>query len=402
MAQCPFRFLHAADLHLEQPLHGIADIPEQLREVLLDAPYRAAQRMFDAALAGSIDFLVLSGDVVEPEQAGPRAPVFLVQQFERLHERGISVYWAGGKVDAPEVWPAAVRLPETVHVFPSGSPQDTTHFRDGVALARLSGASRVRGKPLRPADFLPDPAGLFSIAVAHGTAEAETLKARAIDYWALGGSHARGTLYGALRVAHYPGTPQGCAPEQVGAHGATLVEVNAQKQARLSPLSCDAVRWLLERVAVDEATTRQDLEARLHGRMQTLREANPAVSLMVSWIVAGNGPLVGQIRRTRLAVDLLEGLRSVHAGTTPLAWSVSLAAEAAGVLPSAWYEQDSILGDYLRLLREYQADPDRAIAMEPYLPPGGLEGDWSAAALRRDAVPRQRVLREAAALVPTY
>ena len=73
MAGLPFTFLHTSDLHLEQPLHGVAEVPDHLCELFLDAPYRAAQSIFDAAIEHRVDFVVLAGDVADWHRAGPRA-----------------------------------------------------------------------------------------------------------------------------------------------------------------------------------------------------------------------------------------------------------------------------------------------------------------------------------------
>src|SRR5262245_16172482 len=102
MAQPPLRFVHAGDLHLERPLSGVAEVPPHLREAFLEAPYLAAQQIFETALTEGADALLLSGDVVHLDRAGPRAIVFLLEQFQRLANHGIPVYWAGGQVDAPD------------------------------------------------------------------------------------------------------------------------------------------------------------------------------------------------------------------------------------------------------------------------------------------------------------
>ena len=59
-------FVHASDLHLEQSLYGIAEIPPAMRKILIDAPYTAAKRVFDAAVDQHADFLLLTGDVLDP------------------------------------------------------------------------------------------------------------------------------------------------------------------------------------------------------------------------------------------------------------------------------------------------------------------------------------------------
>jgi len=398
MSLWPFRFVHAADFRLEQPPWGVAEVPDHLREQFLEAAYWAAERVFEIVLSEQAEFLVLSGNVLQPEQTGPRGPLFLSEQFERLGERGIEVYWAGGRLDPPNAWPSSVRLPENVHVFPTGHPQQFVRLREGVPVVRLIGTSRARGLEIHPGDFLPDPAGLFSIAVAHGAAGAAALQSHPIDYWALGGIMSRSTLSSTPRVAHYPGSPQGRRPEHAGPHGCTLVHVDQERRVRMTFVPSDLMRWQSERIAVDETTTRQNLEARLNGRLQAVREANPAVDLLISWSVGGGGPLLSQLRRGKLGQELLAALRRDHGMGSPAAWSVSLAAEPEEVLPAAWYEQETICGDFLRQLRHYQAHPDLPLPLEAYLPEQHRSGAVATAAQVADPAERERVLREAAVL----
>jgi DNA repair protein SbcD/Mre11 len=143
MSSRPFRFIHASDFHLEQPLMGVAEVPDHLRELFLDAPYAAAQQVFEAALAEDVGFVVLSGDILQPLATGPRGPLFLAEQFARLAARGIGVYWAGGAVDPPETWPGVVKLPQNVHVFPRGRMEETTIAWESETLARLDRKSVV-------------------------------------------------------------------------------------------------------------------------------------------------------------------------------------------------------------------------------------------------------------------
>jgi hypothetical protein len=46
MAATTFRFIHASDFHLEQTPIGLDTVPDLWRERLIDAPYRAADRVF--------------------------------------------------------------------------------------------------------------------------------------------------------------------------------------------------------------------------------------------------------------------------------------------------------------------------------------------------------------------
>lgn len=398
MSSKPLRFVHASDLHLERPPTGIAQVPEHLRELFIECAYWAAERVFEVALAEEVDFLVLSGDVLEAQQTGPRGPLFLAEQFERLAERGTRVYWAGGRVDPPEAWPDCVPLPDNVHLFAENCVTRCTHEREGESLAVVAGASRQHGQPVRLDDFAPDPSGLFTLAVVHGSAEAEALRSRGVNYWALGGSHARKTLFSGAPTAHYPGSPQGREPAQVGPHGCTLVQLDPQRQIRTTLVPADVLRWHSERLAVTSATTRKDLETRLQDRVQAIRQANPGTDLFLSWTVSGEGRILGQLRRGTLAVELLEALRSEHGFASPCAWSLSITAEPMPLLPTAWLEQQTILGDFLRELGEYEASPERPVALDAYLAEQHRAGPLADAATIAAGPQRERLLREAAML----
>jgi DNA repair exonuclease SbcCD nuclease subunit len=403
MSSRPFCFVHAADFHLELPPLGVSEVPDHLRELFLQSAYWAAERVFETVLSEEAELLILSGDILDPRHSGPRGPLFLVEQFERLAKHEVAVYWAGGRVDSPDawppdVWPSSIRLPQNVHVFARGRPRECIHRREETPLVRLIGASRAGRGKVRVADFDRKPSGLFTIAVAHGRADAAAFPARGIDYWALGGRHNRCSLPDSSQIVHYPGSPQGRRPEEFGPHGCTLVHVDDEQRARASLAPTDVMRWHGERIVVDEATTRQELETLLRERMRSLIEASPKTDLLISWTVAGLGPVVSELRRGKLAVELLGALREEYGFGPPARWSVSLSTEPAAALPSEWYEQQTIRGDFLRIVHEYQEHSDEPLELESYLSEEQVAGALQAVADVTDKAIRARVLREAAML----
>jgi DNA repair protein SbcD/Mre11 len=394
----PFQFVHASDLHLEQPAGGLTDAPEHLRERLLECPYLAAARVFDIVLSERADFLVLSGDVLHPWTAGPRGVLFLVEQFTRLRERNIPVYWAGSAADAPENWPVGVPLPDNVHVFPGDRVERFACARDAGPLACVIGRSHGRQPGLFPAEFRSDPAGLFTVAVAHGDADPTALAHSDVDYWALGGRHAPDTPFASRRLAHYCGSPQGRHPEETGTHGCTLVSVDADGHARISHRTTDVLRYCNEHVELPETAGRQTLEAVLDDRLLGLAASSPGADLLVRWTVSGASPALGQLRRDSLANELLERLRREFGHGTPAAWSVSITAEPPDTLPAHCYEHDSLLGDYLRAIRRYQIDESLPIELTDYLADREREEALRGWGRLDDLGDRRRVLRRAAVL----
>lgn len=410
MSSRPLRFIHTSDWHLERPLSGVADVPDALRAVFLDAPYRAAERVIDAALVEKVDFVLLAGDVIDVELAGPCGVAFLLRQFERLREWRIQVYWAGGRTDHPSRWPAAIALPDNVRRLSARRPEEAVYVREQTPLARIAGLSRHRSRKVRAEDFWPDADGLPSIALAHGPVERTALTARAMSYWALGGKHTPATLFDSPHVAHYCGSPQGRRPSETGPHGCTLVEIDEAARVGTRFIPTEVVHWRQQRMTIDPTTTRESLERSLIERAQSfVAGAEPATraaattgAWLVSWTIAGHGPLVGALRHGPLAAELLAELRRQFGHTAPVVWSVSLELEAASAAPPSWFERDSLLGDYLRSLAQFETDDGPSPALTSRL--GSLLDDRqlagrAACVLASATEPdRLRVLQKAAAL----
>jgi len=398
VAHSAFRFVQASDFHLEELARGLAEVPDHLRDLLLDLPYRAAQQVFDVALREEVDFVVLPGNLLQIEQAGPRGPLFLHEQFERLAARQIAVYWASGPLDPPDTWPAWLDLPRNVHVFAGGRVEEVLYQRGGLPVARLMGMGGDGRQAFNPAHFEQLSGDLYTVAVVHGAADAATLRERQVDYWALGGRRERTTLFSAPHIAHYAGTPQGRGPEETEAHGCTLVQVDDRGQTRTSFVPCEALRWSQQRVAIDGLRTRDDLEQALRRRLAELAEAAPQTPLVVAWTVSGAGPLAGPLRSGTLAAEMLNLLRGDAGFATPPRWSAALEVEPTTTLPAAWYDEDSIRGDFLRAVRHFEMNPQEPIDLAAYLDPRHAAGLLGDAVAVNDPVLRQRVLREAALL----
>ena len=125
---------------------------------------------------------------------------------------------------------------------------------------------------------------------------------------------------------------------------------------------------------------------------------NPTTALLISWTVAGQGPLIAQLRRGNLAAELLQWLRSEYGHRSPAAWTVSLEVELSETLPPEWYEQETIRGDFLRAVRQLQMNPDEPLVLDSYLAETHLAGTLGGAVALVSKATRDRALREAATL----
>lgn len=394
----PFRFLHASDFHLELPLFGVTEVPTQLREVFLDAPYSAARRVFDTALAEEVDFVLLTGDIINPPNAGPCGVLFLIEQFERLAEKDIRVYWAGGRVDPPTSWPSTTPPPKNVRIFPAGDVKSVSHRKHEEPLARIVGLSRDRSEKIRPAEFIVANQDIFTIASVHGRADMEKLLETEMNFWALGGEHNRNTPSNAPHWIHYPGSPQGRQPGELGPHGCTVVHVDERRQVTANFVSCDAVRWVHEQLNVHPNSTQADVVHQMSERLRSLADVTRDVHQLVTWTISGEGPLASRLRHSHGARPIIENLRDRFGHSRPCVWTVALEVESTVSLPDAWHEEDTLLGEFLRHVQVLQHDSHKALRLEKLLSNRYQENGVAASVQLSDLETRQRVLRRAAAL----
>ena len=412
MSGKPLRFIHASDLHLEQPLHGVGHVPEHLVSTFLDAPFTAAQRLFDLAVSEQVDFVLLAGDILNPLAAGPRGLDLLLREFRRLEENDIGVYWAHGVAEQASEWPADIPLPANVTIFSDVHVDSVTHRRDKQPICTIQGSATSDHKTFSVDEFSGD-ASLPTIAIAYGRdsesgrVEPNTsLAERDIMYWALGGLHASKTICEDGTTAMYCGSPQGRRPSEESAHGCLLVELDRRGRLIKRQVNLDSVRWFNIRIEMEDDLNRGNLLQLLRDRSHQLADSLPDHQLLMRWIIADSDELtdsssdilVGQLREGVLADELLEALRSEFGMRTPGVWSVEFDVLPPTVLPAGWFEEDTILGDLLRVVQQAQEHPEQRLA-HGGLPEGAQIAETISAALEiRSPEERLMILREVAAL----
>ncbi len=396
MSDLPLRFLHAADFQLDQPLHGLTEIPDHLRDILIDGSYRSAQRVFDAAISEKAAFVCLAGDLLDLSKPTARGLAFLRAQFQRLEEHEIPVYWAGQHHDASVSWPTVIPLPKRVHCFPRSAIDSLTFEDPSGFVARVSGCGG--GGDIQAVEFAAPASGQYSIAIANGRADSHALAKRNIDYWALGGQMAdRKTLFSQPTAAHYCGTPQGRAPGNIGPHGCTLVEVRRPRETRMRFVPCDVVRWQHERVMVSAAASWSDLQDILSQRVGELRSQAPAIPLLVRWtLTAADGAVDARTVRA-MADKSTAWLKKQFGYHSEPCWPVSVQVDAHQRIAASDYEEDTLLGDYLRTVRAMREDRQLEVLESPCIP-ARLPEDLQWLADLSDSSTREQVLRDAAAL----
>ena len=403
----PFRFLHAADFFLGQPLVGSGSLHAAIRETCRDAPYAAARRVFDVALQYRVAFVILTGELWSAE-GGPQATEFLREQFERLRAHDIPVYWASGRsVSGDEAAP--VTVPSNVHHFRSDSTERILIRRGRKALALLHGKSWARECPALEIDNAEP--GLFAAAVTCGSRLPAGWNRDDVNYWAMGGTGRRRTRRAGLRLVHAPGRPQGMSIDETGPRGCSLVQVNRSGNAKIRPIATHAVRWRRARIKLEEdIAVEQLVERMVEGTRQSKSTGDGKVSNradehsqrddmpldLIVWSIEADGTMGARLRHGQLIEEVLAKYREQvqHHGLNVATAGIDVAFRE---FRREWLEEDSLLSEFLDVVRHARSDASHADLSE-FLPIEPADPELDQAIGLVDRQHYADLLRDAAAL----
>ena len=150
-----------------------------------------------------------------------------------------------------------------------------------------------------------------------------------IGYWALGHVHTRQVLHERAPTVVYPGNSQGRHPNEVGARGVYLVEVDPGETVSLAFRPTDTVRWERARIDISSLENEQDLLNEIDDAMQSLLDSAEGRSVVARITLHGRGELNQSLRRPNAVDDILEGVNEQWAGRLPFVWCQRIEEETA-------------------------------------------------------------------------
>ncbi|WP_051535899.1 metallophosphoesterase family protein [Asaia platycodi] len=117
-----FRFLHAADLHLDSPLKGLERHDDLSIDRIRSASRRALDNMVDAAIDHDVAFVVIAGDLYDGDWKTISTGRYMAIALGRLIAHGIRVFLLQGNHDAASVLTRDLPLQAGIDRFPSPKP----------------------------------------------------------------------------------------------------------------------------------------------------------------------------------------------------------------------------------------------------------------------------------------
>lgn len=388
-----FRFIHAADLHLDSPFIGISGLDDSLRTFVQDSTFRALERLLKLAIDQQVDFIVISGDVYDSSHISLRAQLRFLDFLERLGAEGIAVYVIHGNHDPLDSTKLSMKLPSHVHVF-GAEPGSVTAKRrsDHQEVAVITGMSYPTSKvtdniALR---YHAPLSRLYHIGLLHanvdGDPQHETyapcskkdLIRAGYHYWALGHVHTRRILQESPYIV-YPGNIQGRHVRETGPKGCYVVDVDDNFNTKLSFHELDSMRWDIIEAPVDSCREVDEWRRSLTSILARTASENANQLSMVRVRITGRGPVHRQLEGGYVLDELLADLRRKEAakgvtnGYRGCIWLESFSLQSRDSFDTErLLAEDSFAGDLLRLVRREQEQlqaPDGVIAasLEPLL-----------------------------------
>ncbi len=376
-----FRFVHAADLHLDSPFKGIQAVaPSNVHARLMDATFLAYDRIIDLCLSERVDALLVAGDIYDAADRSLKAQLRFVDGLKRLDAAGIRSFVCHGNHDPLNGWQANLRFPDSCHQFgPQVEAVELDPARPGLAtihgvsyperdvkLSLVPGFGRVSGDAFT-IGLLHANVGSNPHHGSYSPCSVEDLRATGIDYWALGHVHTRQVLNQHSPVAVYPGNPQGRHPVETGERGVYLVDVGADREVRLSFRDVSVVRWAQVAVAIDQLESDQELIDAIDSGVAAAFDADGR-DVVCRVTVTGRGPLYAATRKGDFSTTLQARINDEWSHGAPFGWCERVEVNTKPAFDREEQRQaGDFVGDLLRLVDDIQSDPVQLAALREQL-----------------------------------
>ena len=318
------RIVHAADLHLDSPLRGLARLGDRgLENDLRAATRRAYDNLIELCENESAQLLVLAGDIYDGDWDSHATGEYFVRGLRRLADSGIAVAIVHGNHDAESQITRRLTMPAGVHVLSTAEPE--THVFDDIGVAVHGQGYEVRDTLANLVQHYPEKRrDLVNIGVLHTGLQGvagharyapcadSDLAACGYDYFALGHVHQRQQVVGGRAPAWFSGNLQGRHPRETGAKGALVVDLEIDGEAQVRFAECDVARWEVLRPDISDCADVEAVVEAMETAYQGVVGAAEGRPLVVRFDIAGETDAASDLLRDaeRLDADARAFLRA--------------------------------------------------------------------------------------------
>lgn len=361
-----FKFIHAADIHLDSPLHRLDAYEGAPADEFRQATRRAFENLVRLAVDAQAAFVLIAGDLYDGDWRDYNTGLYLASRMGRLKEAGIPVFVIAGNHDAASRISRTLRFPDNVRLFPADRPSTFRLDAPRVAVHGQSFATPSVHRDLSAEYPAPIP-GCFNIGLLHTCATGraghepyapcspESLGRKGYDYWALGHVHQHEILSNDPPIV-FPGNTQGRHIRETGAKGCVLVQVDEAGRPSLEFTPLDVVRWVVADVEATGTRSAYEVVDRTRQRLEALVEAHPGMPLAARVLIGGETAAHGELLADpeRWASEIRSGATEIGDGRI---WVEKIRMDTRPPVAGLTLPRTGAVGELLELFETLARDP---------------------------------------------
>lgn len=292
-----FKYIHAADIHLDSSLHGLERYEGAPVDEIRNATRRAFDNLIELAIDEEVAFVLLAGDLYDGDWKDYNTGLYFIERMNRLHTAGIKVFIVAGNHDAASQITKRLKFPDNVTMFKTRKPEQAIIAELNVAIYGQGFATRAVTEDLSQAYPQGDPQ-LFNIGLLHTCLDGKPghepyapctldgLRSKGYQYWALGHVHNREVVSEEPWIV-FPGNIQGRHIRETGNKGCSLVIVKNNEVEHIEHHDLDVMRWCVCEVDVSGTETVDDIYSLLEDNLQELLDNADGRPIAVRLILSG-------------------------------------------------------------------------------------------------------------------
>ena len=264
-----FKFIHAADIHLDSPLQGLSRYESAPVDTIRDACRRAFKNLVDLAIEEKVAFVILAGDLYDGDWKDYSTGIFLSRQMGKLNQHDIKVFAVAGNHDAANRMTKALDTPSNMKIFSAGKVETVKLEELSVAIHGRSFKTQHVVENLA-AGFCEAEKGFYNIGFLHTSLDGreghanyapcslDDLRSKGYQYWALGHIHKQEIVSEDPFIV-FPGCIQGRHIRETGPKGCVLVTVEEETTTNIEKISLDVLRWTQTEIDLTDIEDHRDV-----------------------------------------------------------------------------------------------------------------------------------------------
>ena len=166
-------------------------------------------------------------------------------------------------------------------------------------------------------------------------------------------------------------------------------------RVHLQTIETDVVRWREERIELAADADRRELIQAIRRRLDELQPDRAGLLTLIRWTVSCQGKLGRELENYNVCDSILASASEPQVKADLI--SVSIEPEHRRI-PADRYEEETILGDFLRKVQELQLDPARLIDLIGFLPESPVKHELASMVRLSTPSERQRIFERAISL----